>query len=413
MGRVTAAVMSNDRPDSRLPHILDRLGPLDPVVVRDRGNPWRTAREAWLAAGPEASHHLVVQNDIRISAALPAAVEQLAAALPDAAIAFYCQWDTNSSYRVRMGTFGGDTIVQASAREWVPAQALLLPRRVCEAAAHIAEDVNHADDEVLAELLYLSADGCPVGITVPNLVEHDDEPKHGYNQAAGLRRTACFAGDQPWLMPAPGQWDGPGWNEISVLLDPTGAQLDWGIRAPWRMRWLRRIRFPWRHAVPLCGLRPEEVAAVGERTLLSVGLNPRQAGGEPAATFRLAALFEYAIAGVLHGVAWRNWWRGGRPAGELRRSPATDAALATLWRSCRDLPLPGDVLTELGHQALHAGARLDGVRSQEESHARLVEWFRTSKWSLSMPLHDVVAHGGFGPEATVGRNEGGRPTVLR
>ena len=168
MSMVTAAVMSTDRSDSRLPHILEQLAPLRPVVVKDRGNPWMTSRAAWSSAGPQATHHLVVQDDVRITPALASTVVELAAAYPDGAFAFYAQWDTNCAYRVRMAAFGGDPLVQASSRDWVPAQGLLLPREVFAAIAELPDDADRDDDEVLAALLYRSALARPVGITVPN-----------------------------------------------------------------------------------------------------------------------------------------------------------------------------------------------------------------------------------------------------
>src|SRR5947209_11655393 len=117
MSHVTAAVMTCDRADNRLPHIIDRLRPLRPALIRDHGNPWKTARAAWSAAGPGATHHLVVQDDVRISRLLPDAVQRLADAHPDLGVAFYAPWNTNCGYRVRMAALGGECLVEASARD--------------------------------------------------------------------------------------------------------------------------------------------------------------------------------------------------------------------------------------------------------------------------------------------------------
>jgi hypothetical protein len=393
MSVVTAAVMTTERPDSRLPHILDRLRALAPAVVRDEGNPWKTARAAWAAAGPDATHHLVVQDDVRIAAVLPAAIAGLTRSFPDAAFAFYAQGDTNCGFRVRMGAFGGDRLVEASGRDWIPAQALLLPRHLCDALASMPADADRDDDEVLAALLFRSRLRCRVGIAVPNLVEHDDDPAGGFNRHDGLRRAACFAGEQaPWQAPARPAWDGPGWAEVSVVLGRDGTRLDWGVYDPGQPRRLRQIYFPWRVGVPHAGLSPVTVAELAEQLVADAGPGARMDG----AVLRRAALFEYAVAAVLHGVAWRNWWRGGRPAAALVDGALPDAALAALWRSCGALPavpdvaVPDvavpDVLVPLGHAALRAGTELTGVAPREEFHERLSEWFHATRWALSRPL---------------------------
>ena len=387
MGTVSAAVMTTERADSRLPHVLDRLRSLDPLVISDRGNPWMTARAAWSAARPGVSHHLVVQDDVRIAPALASAVRDLAAGFPDKAFAFYAQWDTNSSYRVRMAAFGADPAVQASAREWVPAQALLLPKRVCDLVRAVPEDFSPDDDEVLAMVLYYSEPGCEVGITVPNLVEHDDDPGLGYNSQHGLRRAACFAGEElTWRTPPAMTWDGQGWDEISVTLGPAGTRLDWGLRRAGRLRRYRQIHFPWRTAVPHCGLSPEHVAQISQDILNGSGAVPVTDAAEDDDPLPRAALFEYTVACILHGVAWRNWWRGGRPSSDLRRSKTADAALIALWRSCRNLPLPADLLTSLGWDAVLAGTELGHAATQEEAHARLTTWFCSTRWETSRPL---------------------------
>lgn len=368
---MTAAVMSSDRVDSRLPHILDRLRRFDPVVVRDRGTPWRTARAAWSAIGPAASHHLVVQDDIRIAPALPDAATQLARAHPGAAFAFYAQWDTNCSYRVRMAALGGDRLVDASGRDWVPAQALLLPRQLCAAIAALPEDADRDDDEVLAALLYRSELAGRTGIAVPNLVEHDDDPEIGYNHEDGLRRSACFADSLAWQAPAEPTWDGYGWEEVSVVLPATGVRLDWGIYIPEQPRRLRHIHLPWRMGVPHAGLRVNDLLEIGDQVLARTG--------RPAPAAELA---EYAVACALHGVAWRNWWRGGRPAAELVTDRVADTALRSLWGCGGSASVPDDVLLAIGWEALQAGTKLDGVVPLAEFHARLASWFDTAKASL-------------------------------
>lgn len=379
---VTAAVMATRRPDSRLPHILDRLRPLNPQVIHDRGNPWKTARAAWGAVAPRATHHLVVQDDIRIAPGLPDAVVSLATSLPEVGFAFYAQWDTNCAYRVRMAAFGGDHLVEASARDWVPAQALLLPRHLCEAIAAMPEDADRDDDEVLAALLYRSELRCPVAISVPNLVEHDDDPMLGYNHEDGLRRATCFLPDRAtWPRRTDLPADGPGWREVSVVLAAGGARLDWGILVPEQPRRLRHIHIPWRLGVPHAGLDPETVVGVGKQVLSEVDWRGA-AGALPDESTAAAAVAEFVAAAVLHGVAWRHWWRGGRPAAALRADAPADTALLSLWRCGRLPDVPQEVVTALGHRALHAGAELDGVSDLEEFHSRLTVWFHANKSSL-------------------------------
>ncbi|MCM0640389.1 hypothetical protein [Cellulomonas wangsupingiae] len=371
---VSAAVMDNDRLDTRLPHILERLAPLDPVVVADRGDPWRTSREAWSSIAPDATHHLVVQNDVRLAPDLLDAIAVLMAAHPDAGFAFYAQWDTNCAFRVRMGALGGDAVVEASARDWVPAQGLLLPRSACETLAGLPPDADRDDDEVLARVLFYAVEPVRLGLSVPNLVEHDDDPRLGFNARDGLRRTASYAEHAgPWSDLPETTWDGHGWEEIGLGMSAEGAHLDFGLHAPAEPQALRQIRVPWRRVVAEVGLAPGDLHDLARTLVAEVGPAPA-AGPDPE------ALHEYAVACALHGVAWRSWWRGGRPAGTWSRSALVDAALVSLWRSgARTDGLdPQDVLP-LAHRALAAGARLDGAVAAPEAYARLTRWFRTTR----------------------------------
>lgn len=372
--RVSAAVMSNGRVDGALPHILERLAPLRPTVVSNRGNPWRTARAAWAAIAPDATHHLVVQDDVRIAAHLPETLRRLATRYPDTGFACYAQWDTNCAYRVRMAALGGDRVVEASARDWVPSQGLLLPRRACEDVAGLADDLDSDDDEVLAARLYESGHRCRIAITVPNLIEHDDDPMLGFNSAHGLRRAAAYVEDPAvWRDPPAATWDGQGWDEASVLNRPEGSYLDWGRYVTPEPRSFRQIRTVWYDAVAQVGIDAAAIEAIGKRVLGEVGLSPVAAAPEYAAPLR-----EYLAACALYGVAWRHWWRGGTAA-TPRRDAVSDAAMLTLWRCGTRLALPEDLALAAAWSAFDAGTAVDDVPDGERLYLALARWLRVTR----------------------------------
>lgn len=61
--RISAAVMATRSREQFIPSLLERLGNDVPVVWDEQRDPWETGRRSLLAHDPDATHHLVIQDD--------------------------------------------------------------------------------------------------------------------------------------------------------------------------------------------------------------------------------------------------------------------------------------------------------------------------------------------------------------
>jgi hypothetical protein len=193
-----------------IPSLLDACGPLAARVVEDPDptgfpSPLRTAKRAWAASLPGATHHLVLQDDVRPSAHF---AQQLTAAIrarPDDAIALYVHWHSPlNAYLTRLAAVSGSAWAALSYREWVPTLGLVLPAAEADGLAEWLAgypDEVRDDDELVVE--YCAARGLRVLATVPNLVDHDEGPSLTWNQAVAVHRATVTAGDR---VPTPADW---------------------------------------------------------------------------------------------------------------------------------------------------------------------------------------------------------------
>lgn len=154
----------------------------------------RTARAAWAAVGQDATHHLVLQDDVMPAPGLLDAVRRAAGARPEHALAFFAEWGSRSATPIRIAALCGSAWAEV-VDFYIPAQALVLPAAVARAAdGYLAtQDEDTPDDIALHG--YLHGAGVPIWVSVPNLVEHADTPSLIGNQVLGLRRSACHLPD--------------------------------------------------------------------------------------------------------------------------------------------------------------------------------------------------------------------------
>lgn len=103
--QVSSAVMTHPVRLAQAQDLAERLRldglALDPAP---EGPPsaLRTALVAWSAAAPEASHHLVVQDDVDAPAELLEIVTGAAARFPDEALVFYTNWHARNGAAARL-----------------------------------------------------------------------------------------------------------------------------------------------------------------------------------------------------------------------------------------------------------------------------------------------------------------------
>ncbi|HEV2927278.1 MAG TPA: hypothetical protein VGW74_01185 [Propionibacteriaceae bacterium] len=90
---VSVAVMAHPKRRAFIPDLLARLDRPAEVVWDQKGDRWDTGRRAQLAFDPDATHHLVLQDDVIPCKDLVAGVEQALSALPEpdaSPLSLYC-----------------------------------------------------------------------------------------------------------------------------------------------------------------------------------------------------------------------------------------------------------------------------------------------------------------------------------
>lgn len=220
--RLSIAIMHHPARAAKISEIVAACAPLPARVIADPEpdgppSPLRTAKKAWAAVAPGATHHLVLQDDLTLTDGFAEHILAAVEAQPDAAITLYVNWhSTPNSYFVRRAVESG-TAWAPLFDAFVPTLGLVLPAAVAtELAAYLAtvpDDVRH-DDRVIAE--FCREKGTPVLAAVPHLVEHGDLRSVAGNEVDGDRHAAVFLRE----------WDAPVgyWQTKPEVLDRSVAR---------------------------------------------------------------------------------------------------------------------------------------------------------------------------------------------
>lgn len=210
---LSVVVMHHPSRRDQVPALLAACGPLAVRVVEDPDptgppSPLRTAKRAWAAIAPGATHHVVLQDDIMPMAGFAEQLERAVAARPQAGVTLSVQQTSpRNSYAVRRAALAGHPFAEMSSVEWVPTLALALPVADAAALAEYLERFpdSHVDDDHLVRA-FCAERGISVFATVPNLVEHADVVTLSLYGDEGYRPVTVF--DEHWKLPA-GWWDRP------------------------------------------------------------------------------------------------------------------------------------------------------------------------------------------------------------
>ncbi|WP_249187787.1 hypothetical protein [Nocardiopsis sp. MG754419] len=186
----------------RLAAALPELAPTVVVDPRPQAPPstLRTSLAAWAALHPQATHHLVLQDDAEPCPGMVEALSTLVAARPDDPLSLFCEWGSATATMARWGALGGYGLASCVDR-YVPTVGLLLPAGIARelvATVDPAGREDEPDDEALAR--FLERVGRSALVTVPNLVEHDgDVSLVGNAHRMGVRRSVLLGekGDPP------------------------------------------------------------------------------------------------------------------------------------------------------------------------------------------------------------------------
>ncbi|MFD7920622.1 NAD-dependent epimerase/dehydratase family protein [Streptomyces sp. NPDC059740] len=194
---LTGAVMTHPRRTQAAEALAatDPAGRIRVVTDPDPSGPptaLRTADPSWSCVGEDATHHLVLQDDVLPAEGFFAYVEKVAAAVPDEAVAFYEGWEGRNSGVVRLGALTGAQWAYA-VDEHVPSLALMLPAHAARgyAAFAAAHGGGWPYDVVIQR--YLASLGIPVRLAVPSTVDHDDVPSIAGNSTHGWRRATFYS----------------------------------------------------------------------------------------------------------------------------------------------------------------------------------------------------------------------------
>lgn len=194
--RLSVAVMTHPARLAQAQRLAGKLGGTNVTVACDPAPEQgpatlRTARVAWQHVAADATHHLVVQDDVQVRPNFLTRVAEAAADHPQHALAFFAEWGSATANAVRLAALRGAGWAPV-VDHYVPTQALVLPavvaREVDGFLAGLAPDTP--DDIALRDLLLRR--GIPAVVTVPNLVQHADVPSLIGNSPMGLRHAVCY-----------------------------------------------------------------------------------------------------------------------------------------------------------------------------------------------------------------------------
>ncbi|MFJ2648061.1 hypothetical protein ACIO1C_15155 [Streptomyces sp. NPDC087420] len=198
--RLSAAVMSHPKRADAAHALAARFPELNVRVALDPepdGPPssLRSARLAWAAVDPEATHHLVLQDDALPTEDFLERLHALIEAHPDAALSLFTEWGSRTSYALRIAAMHGCDLTPV-VDDYIPCVALVLPRELAEGfEEYVLAKAAEGEPDDVALLNYLTDRGIRTLMPVANLVDHDNAVSLVGNNVHGARTAAC-------LMPA-------------------------------------------------------------------------------------------------------------------------------------------------------------------------------------------------------------------
>ena len=204
--RFSTAVMAHPRRREEAERLRDAYPELNVTVVFDpdpNGPPatLRTARLAWAAVADDATHHLVLQDDVLLCRDFPAAVRQALCRAPEGALALFAAWSMATAQAMRLAALAGASWTPV-VDDWTPTQALVLPAQQARDFAEHARELpdNRPDNRAMAT--FLAERGLTTYVSIPNLVEHAHSSSLLANDLLhGVRSSTAFAGDQTFESP--------------------------------------------------------------------------------------------------------------------------------------------------------------------------------------------------------------------
>jgi len=206
--RLSASIMTHPRrmeSATRLSETYPELGLRIAVDPEPESPPstLRTALRAWQMIDPDATHHLVLQDDVILCDDFRSVLLDAIATMPGHPLALFAEWGSRTAHMMRLAALRGACWAEA-ADTMVPAQAVVLPAALAQGfIARVTGDPDIGDDDAIVLASYLESVEAVLYVPTVSLVDHTTVPSLlGNDLVSGPRRSPCFtpglATAQPW-----------------------------------------------------------------------------------------------------------------------------------------------------------------------------------------------------------------------
>lgn len=213
--RLSAAIMAHHKRERWIPYLHERMGADVPVVWDERSDRWDTGRRAMLAYDPEATHHIVVQDDAILPRDFLPGVQAAVAHVPDNPVCLY-------TGRVRPNHIFVEHMVrraQAEGAHWIVfdgpwwGPAVVVPTHYIDEMVAWADRLTHIANYDRRMSRFFLDRGVDCYYSVPSLVSHRDGPEN------------------PSLVPGRGNEGRVAFNFIGE--EASALEVEWGPGAVW------------------------------------------------------------------------------------------------------------------------------------------------------------------------------------
>jgi len=203
--RLAVAIQHHPERADLLPPLLDVLAPAyvatDPDPDAKKRMPLRSYLAALRAIPDDASHLLIVQDDVRVCRNFRAAAELVVTSRPEALVAFFVPGQPpEMCHAIACAVDRRERIIPLPCRRWVPVVALAWPADLARSFLAYQEAQRWppsfgADDEGVGR--WSREQGLEILATAPSLVQHpDDTPSLVGRRVRGGRCAAVYIGDE-------------------------------------------------------------------------------------------------------------------------------------------------------------------------------------------------------------------------
>ncbi|MDM7887706.1 hypothetical protein QUG98_04485 [Curtobacterium sp. RHCJP20] len=208
---ISISIMAHPRRASEAEALAVKMRHLPTRIVYDPdpdgpASTIRAARLAWAPWRRDATHHLVLQDDVFPHQFFEEQVLRATDAQPDALLSFFSEWGSFTSHALRVAAIAGRSWV-TQPDTYLGTQAVLMPAAAAKQFASDLRDVSEdvPDDHAIHEFAYRH--GLRHYVSNPNLVEHDVGQSLVGNGVQGARRATVFlphhSADIAWWRRAP------------------------------------------------------------------------------------------------------------------------------------------------------------------------------------------------------------------